>query len=350
MKKMFFFVFSLMFAMMFVACDKSESKETNDVTPPTDDTVQTDDVTPVDDSDTPADEDVVDEPSDEDTGPTPCKLEDTFFDEMPTDWESYFTLKMSGIINDPNAEDIEFAFLTKVNAKILGINYNLGSQYGAYILDSVQDAEGNTYPAVIGVGVGNVKWPITNKLASLWAGQVFWVVEDLMNWKQQAETEGYTGVKVEGTTQVAVFEVWIEIAGSAAQYTRMECIRGIGALNAEETAFEGAMFVCVDQNTEWAVGETMKAMDYAKLIDDPEEILAVINEGLDPRDQNYRTDVCRCFTKDEQLMDCEDMKDEFGLGELPDEEPSDADVVPDNVVPDNVVPDEDAADDLLPDN
>ncbi len=336
MKKLFWLVFSFVFVLAFVACDDGDKKETDDVTP-TDGDVVVDDIVVVDDTTiVDADEPESEVGPDEDSGPTPCKLEDTFFDAKPAEWTSYFTMKMSGLINDVNNQDPDMAFLAKMNSLIGGTNYNLASSYGMYLLDSVQTTTGETIPAVIGIGVGNLKWPVTNKLASLWAGQIFFVVDDLMNWKQQAELEGYTGVTVEGTYQVAVFEVWIELAGSA-QYTRMECIRGISAINAEETAFEGAMFVCVDGNTEWAVGETMKAMDYAKLIDDPAEILAVLNEGLEPSDANYRADVCRCFAQDETIMDCDEMKAEFGLGPKPDE--------------DTVTPDEtEGTDDLLPDN
>ncbi len=343
MKNLFWLVLSLMFALAFVACDGGDDGEETDVDQVTDTTPTDGDQ--VTDVAVEAEPDVVVEEEPDEEAVAPCKLEDTFFDAKPAEWTSYFTMKMSGLINDVNNQDPDMAFLAKVNAMIGGTNYNLASSYGMYLLDSVQTTTGETIPAVIGVSVGNLKWPVTNKLASLWAGQIFFVVDDLKSWKEQATLEGYTGVSVEGTYQVAVFEVWIELDGSN-QYTRMECIRGISAMNAEQTAFEGAMFVCVDDNTEWAVGETMKAMDYAKLVDDPEELLPLLNEGIDPNDPNYRTDVCRCFAQDESIMDCDEMMAEFGLGPKPDEDT----VTPDETVTDETVTDETVTDDLLPDN
>ncbi len=211
----------------------------------------------------------------------------------------------------------------------------------------VSDSEGNYYPAIVGVGIGNLTWPVSGKLASLWAGQTFVVVDDLTNWKQQAELEGYTGVSVDGTTQVVVFEVWLEVT-STAQYVRMECFRGLSAWKSDKSAFEGAMFVCVDDNVEWAAGETMKMMNYSKMVDDEGEILAMVNEGVEETSPDYRTDVCTCYTKDVDAngnpttkMDCDEMKAEFGLGPKPDE---------DTVTPDEEVTDEEGNDDLHPDN
>lgn len=328
MKKLFLLMLSLMFAMVLISCDEDNDDPKEDV-----DTVETDVV----DKDI-VEEVITEEEPDTDTDgtePVACKLEDTFFDAQPEEWTAFFTMKMSGLINDAANEDPDFAFLTKINATLKGTAYNLGNNYGMYMLDSVQDVEGNTFPAVLAVGVGNLTWPVANKLAALWAGQTFVVVDDLMGWKETAELEGYTGVSVDGTTQVAVFEVWIEVT-SAAQYTRMECMRGLSKLNAEETAFEGAMFVCVDTNTEWAIGEQMKMMQYSNMVDDETEILALLNEGLETSDPNYRTDVCRCFTQDgATVIDCEDMKDEFGVGELPDEEETDDDEVTDELLTDN---------------
>jgi len=343
MTKLFFLVFSLMFALAFVACDNGDNGEddadqvTTDVTTDVTPDVTTDVTTP--------DEDTEDVP-DEDTAPVACKLEDTFFDAMPTDWSANFTMKMSGLINASDAEQIDQAFLVKMNANLNGTAYNLGSSGGYFLYseDMVSDTEGNYYPAIVGVGMGNLTWPVSGKLASLWAGQTFVVVDDLKNWKEQAALEGYTGVQIDGTTQVAVFEVWLEVTSSA-QYVRMECFRGLSAWKEDKSAFEGAMFVCVDQNTEWAVGETMKWMSYSKMVDDEAEMLAMVNEGVPEEEQ--RTDVCTCYTKDVDAngnptttMDCDEMKAEFGLGPKPDE---------DTVVPDETV-DEGVTDDLLPDN
>ena len=243
----------------------------------------------------------------------------TFFDDMPTEWASYFTMTMSGLINAMPATDPDFAFLAKATGRLLGTTYNLASSYGLYFRDSVQDAEGNTYPVVIGMAAGNLTWPVSNKLASLWVGQISFVVEDLINWKEEAELEDHVSVTVEETYQVAVSEIWVEISGSD-QYTRMECTHGLSAYNSGKTAFDGRMFACVDGNTEWAVGEQMKVMEFSKMVDDPADILAMLNEGLDTGDPDYRTDICRCYTQDVDangtpttLMDCDDMKAEFGL-------------------------------------
>jgi hypothetical protein len=307
-----------MFAMAVISCgdDKKEDPVDNDSV--TDNPVVTDDTVPVDDEEQP------------DEAVTTCKLEDTFFDDMSTEWEAWFTMKMSGLINDGADQDPDFAFLTKIMAKLGGKDYNLGDNYGMYLLDSVTTTDGTTLPAVLAVGVGNLTWPITNKLASLWAGQTFVVVDDLLNWKEQAELEGMTGVVVDGTYSVAIFEVWIELLSQTQQITRMECIRGVSAMNADESAFDGRMFVCTDSNTEWAIGEQMKMMEYSKMIDDEAELIAALNEGLEESDPNFRTDVCRCWEQDgATLMDCNDMKIEFGLVEGPDDEPVDEDPITD---------------------
>jgi hypothetical protein len=110
----------------------------------------------------------------------------------------------------------------------------------------------------------------------------------------------------------------------------MECVRGLSAWNSDKTAYDGAIFVCTCCNIEWAVGEQMAMMNYSKMIDDPVELLAVLNEGLTSEDPEYRTDVCRCWASDGVTpMDCEAMRDEFGIGELPDEDaiPSDEDTL-----------------------
>ncbi len=259
-------------------------------------------------------------------------LTDDFFDDMPAEWKAYFTLKMSGVINDPANEDPDFAFLTKIGVTLLATQYNLGDNYGMYMRDSVQDVDGNIYPAVLAVGVGNLTWPVTNKLASLWAGQTAILVEDLLGWKAEREAEGYGDVTISETAQVAVFEVWIEVT-STAQYTRMECIRGLSPLNGDETADDGKMYFCWDEYTEWAIGEQMKMMQYSKMIDDPAELLAALNEGLTSEDPEYRTDVCRCWEQDGVTpMDCEAMKDEFGIGELPDDDALLTDETPDDDV------------------
>jgi hypothetical protein len=332
MKKLFLLMLAFMFALLIVSC----GDDNND---PVDNETTTDDAVTVDDNTVVTDETVTEEEPDDDTATVTCKLEDTFFDAMSADWTAYFTMKMSGLINDPDNADPDFAFLTKIGATLLGETYNLGDNYGMYMLDSVTTTDGTTLPAIVAVGVGNLTWPVTNKLAALWAGQTFVVVDDLLAWKEQAELEGMTGVSVDGTYQVAVFEVWIEVT-TAAQYTRMECIRGLSAMNEAGDAFDGAMFVCTDTNTEWAIDEQMKMMNYSKMIDDPTELLAAMNEGLETSDPNYRTDVCRCWEQDgTTVIDCEDFKDEFGVGELPDEESDD--LVTDDVVTDETVTDDD---------
>jgi hypothetical protein len=316
MKKFSLLMLSLMFAMAIISCEEKKTPET-EVDPTDVDNVVTDDP-------------VIDDVEQPDEAVVACKLEDSFFDDKSTEWTAWFTLKMSGLINDGADEDPDFAFLTNIKAKIGGKDYNLGSSYGMYLLDSVSTTDGTTLPAIVAVGVGNLTWPITNKLASLWAGQTFVVVDDLLNWKEQAELEGMTGVVVDGTYSVAIFEIWIELLSQTSQITRMECIRGVSAMNADETAFDGRMFVCVDSNTEWAVGEQMKMMEYSKMVDDETELLAALNEGLEESDPNFRADVCRCWEQDgTTLMDCNDMKIEFGLVEGPDDEPVDEDPITD---------------------
>ncbi len=330
MKKFFYLAFALMFAMLVVSCG-----DNNDPAPTDDDTTDTDVVT-----DTPATE--TDTPPVDD-GEVPdavaCTLEDTFFDNMG-EWESYFTMKMTGAINDPAATEVEAAFLAKMTGVLQGKTYNLANNIGYYILDALTTTDGQEVPAVIGVGMGNVTWPVSGKLVDVWVGQTFFVVSDLLNWKTAAAEENLTGVEVEGTYQVVIFQLWLEIVGQE-QFYRMQCIRGVSALNADETAYDGAMFVCVDKNVEWAIGETLRAMNYSKMIDADEDILAVLNEGLAETDENYMTDVCTCYSKEEDeegnpiIMNCEDMKDEFGKGELPDGDETTDDVATDDLLPDN---------------
>jgi hypothetical protein len=270
-----------------------------------------------------------------------CKLEDTFFDAQPAEWTAFFTMKMSGIINDPDAEEPDFAFLVKIGATLKDEVYNLGDNYGMYMLDSLEMSDGSTTPAVIAVGVGNVTWPVSGKLVSLWAGQLFVDVETLMTWKTESDTAETGGaVDVEGSYQGIVFEVWLDYATN--KY-RMECVRGIGALNAEETAIEGGMFFCLDDNVEFAIGEQMKWMDYQKMLDQDADILALLNEDAEgnpiPEDSaDYRADVCICYEIDGVTkMDCEAMLDEYGIGN---EDPDEDTVVTDDVVTDDVVTDE----------
>ncbi len=269
---------------------------------------------------------------DDDVDITCGSLTDEFFADMPAEWEAYFRLKMSGIINDENNQDPDFAFLTRIDATLKSEQYNLGDLYGMYTRSSVQDVEGNTYPAVLAVGVGNRTDPVPNKLISIWAGQTFVAVDDLLAWKAEQESQGYGDVTISGTAQVSVFEVWLEISGSS-QYTRMECVRGLSAMNGEGIAYDGKMYFCTLGNTEWAVGEQMKMMQYSKMIDDPVELLAVLNEGLTSEDPEYRTDLCRCYESDGVTpMDCEAMKDEFGIGELSDDDALLTDETPDDDV------------------
>ncbi|HSA33876.1 MAG TPA: hypothetical protein P5077_09150 [bacterium] len=328
MKKFFYLAFVLMFAMLVVSCG-----DNNDPAPTDDDTPVTETETPiVDDAEVPDDA-------------VACTLEDSFLEAMPAEWEAYFTMKMTGAINDPAATEVEAAFLAKMTGVLLGKTYNLANNIGYYILDALTTTDGQEVPAVIGVGMGNVTWPVSGKLVDVWVGQTFFVVSDLLNWKTAAAEENLTGVEVEGTYQVVIFQLWLEIVGQE-QFYRMQCVRGVSAMNADETAYDGAMFVCVDKNVEWAIGETLRAMNYSKMIDADEDILAALNEGLTETDENYMTDVCTCYSKEEDeegnpiIMNCEDMKDEFGKGELPD-----GDETPDDVVTDDVV-----TDDLLPDN
>ncbi|HSA33426.1 MAG TPA: hypothetical protein P5077_06840 [bacterium] len=272
------------------------------------------------DSDTPSDCDGCAFP-DDDADITCGSLTEEFFADMPVEWEAYFTLKMSGVINDVDSQDFDMAFLAKVGVVLQGTTYNLADSYGVYMRDEVQDTEGNAHPAVVAVVIGNLTWLVADQLASIRLGQTAILVEDLLAWKAEREADGYGDVTLSGTVQVIVFESWIEIVTSIDQRTRMECVRGLSAMNGEETAYEGKMYFCWQENTQWAVGEQMKMMQYSKMIDDPVALLAVMNEGLTSEDSEYRADLCRCWEQDGVTpMDCEAMKAEFGLGELSDDD------------------------------
>ncbi|HNT27808.1 MAG TPA: hypothetical protein PKH10_06490, partial [bacterium] len=289
----------------------------NEATPEEDQDINDADISPCDtdltDSDTPSDCDGCAFP-DDDADITCGSLTEEFFADMPVEWEAYFTLKMSGVINDVDSQDFDMAFLAKVGVVLQGTTYNLADSYGVYMRDEVQDTEGNAHPAVVAVGIGNLTWLVADKLASIRLGQTAILVEDLLAWKAEQEADGYGDVTLSGTVQVIVFESWIEIVTSIDQRTRMECVRGLSAMNGEETAYEGKMYFCWQENTQWAVGEQMKMMQYSKMIDDPVALLAVMNEGLTSEDPEYRTDLCRCWEQDGVTpMDCEAMKAEFGL-------------------------------------
>jgi len=267
--------------------------------------------------------------------------------QKPPEWQSWLTMRMSGTINAEGASDIVPAFLVKINTELQGIPYNL-DYIGYYIRteDMVSDAEGNHYPAILGVGYGNIQWPVSGKVASLLAMKIFVMVDDLMGWGDQALLAGDTGVSLDLEMQVNVLEVWIEVVGTEAQYVRMECFRGISAWNSDKSAFEGRMHVCTDSNDSWAVGEEMKISLYAKMVDDEDGMLSMINEMFSPNDPGYWTDVCRCYTRDADEhgnpttpMDCDEMKAEFGLGPKPDDDSvvSEHDPLPD----DDVVPPDD---------
>ncbi len=296
----------------------------NEATPEEDQDINDADISPCDtdltDSDTPSDCDGCAFP-DDDADITCGSLTEEFFADMPVEWEAYFTLKMSGVINDVDSQDFDMAFLAKVGVVLQGTTYNLADSYGVYMRDEVQDTEGNAHPAVVAVGIGNLTWLVADKLASIRLGQTAILVEDLLAWKAEQEADGYGDVTLSGTVQVIVFESWIEIVTSIDQRTRMECVRGLSAMNGEETAYEGKMYFCWQENTQWAVGEQMKMMQYSKMIDDPVALLAVMNEGLTSEDPEYRTDLCRCWEQDGVTpMDCEAMKAEFGLDDLPDDD------------------------------
>ncbi|HNT28928.1 MAG TPA: hypothetical protein PKH10_12220, partial [bacterium] len=237
----------------------------------------------------------------------------TFLDAMPSEWDAFFNLRMIGLINDPNTMSLDAAFLVDLGATLKGATYDLGDTQGYYLRDAVETNGGSSVQTVIATGLGNLTWPVSGQLASLWVGQLYAAVDDLMDYKSQAANEGVGGVTVEGSFKMTVFEIWIEIIGSS-QVTRMECVRGISAMNGDGTAYEGSRFVCVDNNTEWAIGETMKMMDYAQMLDQDADILAVLNEGLAENDPDYRADVCQCWEQDgTTLMNCDDMRIEFGL-------------------------------------
>ncbi|HNT27781.1 MAG TPA: hypothetical protein PKH10_06355 [bacterium] len=275
--------------------------EDDAVVPDTDTDIVTD--TPVPDVDVDADVDT-------DAPPPACTLSSTWPNTKPSEWTSYLTLRLSGIINDADDADPDYAFLAAVSARLKGVTHNLSDNNGMFFRDLL---DGST-PVVVESSMGGLTWPVSGQLASIWVSQTFVVVDDLLAWKETATAEGLTGVEVEGVYQVAVFEVWIEIIGSSSQATRMECTRGISALNEAEDAYDGAMFFCVDTNTSWAIGETMKMMEYARMLDQDADILAALNEGLDPSDPDYLTDVCTCYEQDGVTpMDCDDMKAEFGL-------------------------------------
>lgn len=337
MKKFFYLAFALMLAMLVVSCgDKDE--------PATDNTPTDTDVVETENPPTDADNPEVDDATGTDDTVT-CTLEDTFFDDMSGEWTAYFTMKMTGAINDPQTTEVEAAFLAKMTGVLQGKTYNLANNIGYYILDNLTTTDGQEIPAVVGVGMGNVTWPVSGKLVDVWVGQTFFVVSDLLNWKTAAAEENLTGVTVDGTYQVVIFQLWLEIVGQE-QFYRMQCIRGISAMNADETAYDGKMFVCVDKNVEWAIGETLRAMSYSKMIDADADILAMLNEGVDSSAPEYMTDVCTCYSKEKDengdpiVMNCEDMKDEFGKGELPDgDETTDDGEVTDDVVTDELLPD-----------
>lgn len=271
--------------------------------------VEDDPVIPNADTDIVTDTPVPDVDIDTDAPPPACTLDSTWLNDRPTAWTSYLTLRMSGLINDPNDDDPDFAFLTLVSARLKGTTINLSNNYGMYLRDLLD----GSIPVVVESSMGALTWPVASKLAAIWASQTFVPVNDLLAWKQAAIDQGLTGVEVEGAYQMVVFEVWIEIIGSA-QATRMECFRGLSALNETEDAYDGAMFVCVDTNTSWTIGETMKMMEYVRMLDQDADILAALNEGLAPDDPDYRTDVCICYEQDGVTpMNCDDMKAEFEL-------------------------------------
>ncbi|HSA33095.1 MAG TPA: hypothetical protein P5077_05160 [bacterium] len=274
--------------------------EDDPVIPDEDTDIATDDPVPDVDVDADIDTDVV----------APCVLSSTWPNTKPSEWTSYLTLRVSGRINDPNEADPVLATISSVSARLKGANHNLSDNYGMYSRDLLD----GSIPVVVESSMGSVTWPVSGQLASLWASQTYAAVNDLLVWKQAATDQGLTGVEVEGVYQVVVFEVWIEIIGGSSQATRMDCYRGLSALNEAEDAYDGAMFVCVDTNTSWAIGETMKMMEYVRMLDQDADILAALNEGLEPSDPDYLTDVCTCYTQDgTDTMDCDEMKAEFGL-------------------------------------
>lgn len=94
----------------------------------------------------------------------------------------------------------------------------------------------------------------------------------------------------------------------------MECLRGLSASNSEKTTYDGALYVCVDENTDWSVGETIRMMEYVRMLDDETDILAALNEGLASEDPGYWTTFCFCYADDGTTpMDCDAMKAEFEL-------------------------------------
>lgn len=261
-----------------------------------------------------------------------CTASDSFFDDMPVEWQTYFTLKMSGLINDPQNTAPDYTWLVKTNVRLLGEMLNLGDNYAMYVRDSVTLTDGTTPPAIIAMSTGNVSWPVTDKLVSVWVAQTYLLIDDLMDWKAQATALEVGSMDLNETYPVSIYETWLEINGSA-QNLRMECVRGLSAWNSEKNIYDGALFVCTCCNDSWAVGESMAIMNYSKMIDDPVELLAALNEGLTSEDPEYRTDLCRCYEPDGVTpMDCEAMKDEFGLGELPDDDTLLTDETPDDDV------------------
>lgn len=249
-----------------------------------------------------------------------CKLDDTFFNSMPLDWTSFFTMKMMGLINDPSYGNSADAFLWKIKTKLKGVEYDVDDYKGLFLLDTVTTFDNRKALAVVAKSIGSVNYLISNKLVSFLTAQTFFLVDDLQNWKAHATHDGSGGVYIDGGYKVTVSEIWSDNAGPV-QNIRMECVRGISIMNWFQTGYEGSLFVCTDKNIVWDVGEVLKIMSYSNMTDEEAEILAVLNRGLLRKDPNYRTDVCRCYESDGMtLMDCEDMKDEFGLGELPDDD------------------------------
>lgn len=273
---------------------------------------------PDDGSDNGSDEDAGVESDTFDGDTSLCRLDTAFYDDMPTDWTAWLTIRMIGLINpaDVSSGDVSMAFLADLSAKIGGIEMDIGDNLALFVESSDTSTGGSDVPAILAEGLGNVH-QISTQIGTMYdyyIGYTYVPIADLQAWKAQLDTYGapHALFTVDGATRGVIIHQLQD-----ATTVRRVCYAGISAFNAEISAYEGAMAFCLDGNTTFAADEIMKQMYYVKILDKETDILAVLNDGLDESDPDYVTDLCTCYSTEHDVngdhieMSCDDLENQM---------------------------------------
>ena len=294
MKKFTAILVAIVIALFVVSCGGSSSKDkdkpdTGDTGDTTDTTDTTDTADTADTADSTDTTDTADTSDTGDTG-TVCKIDESY---ESTDFDNYYTFKGAGVINDENANSVDYTTMTKTSLYLEEQkDYNL-KQSQSYILNATLT---NGMKSVVVIGMGYGAQYANLQIQAIIPDQWFQAMDQLL----EEYPDDFDRAPFAPMVNAASLD--LHVKGQNIDWYKI-CTIAINTYAPTQVSEgdmpEGSFQYCYGKEGTIDAGQTIKLGIDARLTAKFEDIQAAYNEGLEEGDEGYvktPADLCTCIS------------------------------------------------------